>query len=57
MKALGASRTHPSFVKLDLFQHKSQPSPVILKQVRDNDICGDVFECPVHDDDDGWLAA
>ena len=57
MKALGASRTHPSFVKLDLFQQKSQPSPVILKQVQDNDICGDVFKCPGHDDDDGWLAA
>lgn len=73
MKPLGASRTRPSFVMLNmlqhealpypgcvmlnLFQHNTQPSPVVLKQVQGDDMCGDVFECRVHDNDDGWLAA
>ena len=73
MKHLVASRTHPSFVlpnmfhhdtrpypsfvMLNLFQHNTQLSPVILKQVQDDDICADVFECPVHDNDDVRLAA
>ena len=50
------TRSYPSFVMLNLFQHNTQPSPVILKQVQDDDMRGDVFECQVHDSDDGWLA-
>ena len=28
-----------------------------LKQVQDDHMRGDVFECQVQDNDDGWLAA
>ena len=51
------TRPYPWLVILNLFQHNTQPLPVILKQVQDDHMRGDVFECQVQDNDDGWLAA
>ena len=46
-------------VMLNLFQHNEKPSPVILKQVQDDDIIGDGTLNYIQDDDvlgllDGW---
>ena len=47
----------PSHAELVSASYFSMSAIKTLKQVQDDHMRGDVFECQVQDNDDGWLAA